>query len=431
MRSARPKVLHAIAGRPMLGHVLATVAAAGIEHVAVVVGPDHGAVAAAAPDARIFVQHERRGTAHAVLAARDAIAAGYDDLLVLFADTPLVEPATLERLRAARPADAALAVLGFEAADPHGYGRLLREGDRLVAIREEKDASAAERAVRLCNAGLMVLDGRRALDLLDAVGSGNAQDEFYLTEAVALARSRGLDVGICLAPADEVMGVNDRRQLAAAERAMQQRLRDAAMLAGATLVEPGSVTLAYDTVLGRDVVVEPNVVFGPGVVVGEGSLVRAFSHLEGAIVGPAVTIGPFARLRPGASLAEGVHIGNFVEIKAATVEAGAKINHLSYIGDARVGARTNIGAGAVTCNYDGFAKHRTEIGADAFIGVGSALVAPVSIGAGAFVGTGSVVTEDVAADALVVARARQVEKPGWARAYRTRRQADIARGRKE
>ena len=431
MRSARPKVLHAIAGRSMLEHVLAAVAAADITEVAVVLGPTaepvRRAVTAAAPQARIFVQAERRGTAHAVLAARAALADGHDDVLVLFADTPLVEAATLSGLRAARADGAALAVLGFEAADPRGYGRLLRDGDALMAIREEKDASEAERAIRLCNAGLMVLDGRRALDLLDAIGSGNAQNEFYLTDAVAVARSRGWSVGVCLASADEVMGVNDRRQLAAAEAVAQRRLRDAAMLGGATLVDPSSVTLAYDTMLDHDVTVEPHVVFGRDVRVGQGSTIRAFSHLEGATVGAGATVGPFARLRPGADLAEGVHIGNFVEIKAATVEAGAKINHLSYIGDAHVGARVNIGAGTVTCNYDGFGKYRTEIGADAFVGVHSALVAPVSVGAGAFVGTGSVVTADVAPDALVVARARQVEKPGWARAFRARRRRETGR----
>lgn len=425
MRSRRPKVLHAVAGRSMLGHVLAAVASAGIADVAVVVGPGSDAVAAAAPGSQIVVQAERRGTAHAVLAARAVIGTGYDDVLVLFADTPLVRPETLTRLREARAGDAALAVLGFEAVDPTGYGRLLRdEAGRIRAIREEKDADEAERAERLCNAGLMVLDGRRALDLLDAIGSDNAQREFYLTDAVAIARGHGWDVGVARAEASEVAGVNDRRQLAAAEATLQQRLRAAAMIGGATLVDPGSVTFAYDTVLGRDVLVEPHVVFAPGVFVEDDCTIRAFSHLEGAKIASGSTVGPFARLRPGAVLGESVHVGNFVEIKAATLEAGAKVNHLSYIGDARVGARTNVGAGTITCNYDGFAKHRTDIGADAFIGVGSALVAPVRIGDGAFVGTGSVVTHDVEADALVVARARPVEKPGWARAYRDRRLAE-------
>ncbi len=425
MRSARPKVLHAIAGRSMLAHSLAAIAAAGVEATALVVGPGREDVAAelraAVPEGTVWVQAERRGTAHAVLAAAEAIGADYDDVLVVFADTPLVRPETFARLRERRrETGAAVVVLGFEAADPSGYGRLVQDGEKLVAIREEKDASAAERRLTLCNAGLMVLDGRTALALLLRIGSDNAQREFYLTDAVALANADGRGTAIVVAREDEVLGVNDRVQLARAEALMQGRLREAAMRAGATLVDPASVTFSYDTILGRDVTVEPHVVFGRGVRIADGATIRSFSHLEGAEVGPRCIVGPQARLRPGAVLGEDVHIGNFVEVKAATLDAGVKANHLSYIGDATVGAGTNIGAGTVTCNYDGFRKSRTIIGSGAFIGVHSALVAPVSIGAGAFVATGSVVTEDVAADALVLARARQVEKPGWAKAFRDR-----------
>ncbi|WP_158808212.1 bifunctional UDP-N-acetylglucosamine diphosphorylase/glucosamine-1-phosphate N-acetyltransferase GlmU [Beijerinckia sp. L45] len=423
MQSSRPKVLHMLAGRSMLGHCVAAVAAAGVDRIALVVGPGRDDVAAEmqalVPHCAISVQVERRGTAHAVLAAEAAIADGYDDLLVVFADTPLVRPETFQTLRIAlRDTGAAVVALGFEARDPTGYGRLLVNGTRLDAIREEKDATPDERNITLCNAGLMALDGRIALDLLRRIGTQNAQGEFYLTDVVALARSESLETAVAVAPEDEVLGVNDRVQLARAESLMQGRLREKAMRGGATLVDPSSVTLAFDTVLGRDVTIEPNVVFATGVQVADGVTIRAFSHLEGVEVGARATIGPFARLRPGSVLHEDVHVGNFVEIKASTLEAGVKANHLSYIGDASIGAKTNIGAGTITCNYNGFQKFRTQIGAGAFIGVNSALVAPVTIGDGAFIGTGSVVTEDVAADALVIARARQVEKPGWAKTFR-------------
>ncbi len=423
MRSAIPKVLHELAGRSMLAQVLAAVTAAGTGRVAVVVGPDHDEVAAearaAVPTAKIVVQAERKGTAHAVLAAREIIAEGFDDLLVCFADTPLVAPESFARLRSCLATEGhAVAVLGFEASDPSGYGRLLVEAGRLLAIREERDASPAERTLTLCNAGLMALDGRLALSLLEAIGNANAKGEYYLTDCVALAAAKGLTAGVVVAAEAEVMGVNDRVQLAAAEALVQRRLREAAMRAGVTMLDPSSVTLSHDTRLGRDVVIEPHVVFGPGVTVGDGTRIRSFSHLEGATVGQRVTIGPFARLRPGAKLAEKVHIGNFVEVKAAEVGAGAKINHLSYIGDASIGARTNVGAGTITCNYDGFHKHRTVIGEGAFIGSNSALVAPVEIGNGAYIGSGSVITEDVEADALALGRARQVAKPGWVKRLR-------------
>ncbi|MGH6838892.1 MAG: bifunctional UDP-N-acetylglucosamine diphosphorylase/glucosamine-1-phosphate N-acetyltransferase GlmU [Methylocella sp.] len=425
MRSARPKVLHELAGRSMLAHVLSSLVEAGAARTVVVAGPNHDAIVAEAKtivrDAEIEVQHERLGTAHAVLAAREAIGRGYDDLLVVFADTPLVRPETFVAMRKALAGGQnAIAALGFEATQPAGYGRFILEDGALKAIREDRDASAAEREIKICNAGLMALDGRHALALLDAIGNANSQKEYYLTDAVAVAKSRGLSISAEITAEDEVLGVNDKAELAAAESILQARLRAKAMREGATLIDPSSVTLAFDTRLGRDVVIEPHVVFGPGVSIAEGSRVRAFSYLEGTTTGQNAAVGPFARLRPGTTLAQGVYIGNFVEVKATDVGVGAKISHLSYIGDASIGARTNVGAGTVTCNYDGFSKYRTEVGAQAFIGSNSALVAPVKIGDGAYVGAGSTVTKDVAQDGLALARARQIEKPGWARAFRER-----------
>jgi bifunctional UDP-N-acetylglucosamine pyrophosphorylase/glucosamine-1-phosphate N-acetyltransferase len=358
------------------------------------------------------------GTAHAVLAAREAIARGADDILVMFADTPLVRPQTLKRLRTALAKGAAVAVLGFRAADPTGYGRLLTEGDELIAIREERDASTDERAIKLCNAGLMALAGAHALALLEAIGNANAKGEYYLTDAVALARAKGLRTAVIETEEDDVRGINTKAQLAEAEAVLQQRLRAAAMEAGVTMIAPETVFLCADTKFGKDVTIEPNVVFGLGVSVDDGALIRAFSHLEGAHVGKGARVGPFARLRPGADLGEDVHIGNFVEVKAAEIEAGAKANHLAYIGDARVGAGANVGAGTITCNYDGIAKHRTDIGKGAFIGSNSALVAPVKIGDGAYIGSGSVVTKDVPADSLAIARGEQTVKVGWAKRLR-------------
>jgi bifunctional UDP-N-acetylglucosamine pyrophosphorylase/glucosamine-1-phosphate N-acetyltransferase len=423
MRSSHPKVLHKLAGRSMLAHVLNSLKEAGANQTIVIAGPNHGAVIAEAKaiarDAEIAIQTERLGTAHAVLVARAAIARGYDDLLIVFGDTPLVCPETYAKMRKALGGGQnAVVALGFKTKQPAGYGRLILEDGALKAIREDRDASEAEQDIEICNAGLMALDGNHALALLEAIGNANSQKEYYLTDIVTVARSRGLDVAAAIAAEDEVRGVNDRAQLAVAEAILQARLRTNAMREGATLIDPSSVTLAFDTVLGRDVVVEPYVVFGRGVSVGEGSLIRSFSHLEGAAVGQNAVVGPFARLRPGAELAQDVHIGNFVEVKASKVGAGAKINHLSYIGDASIGAKTNIGAGTITCNYDGFSKYRTEVGAQAFIGSNSALVAPVKIGDGAYIGSGSVITQDVAPDALGLARARPIEKPGWAKAFR-------------
>jgi bifunctional UDP-N-acetylglucosamine pyrophosphorylase / glucosamine-1-phosphate N-acetyltransferase len=420
MASATPKVLHRIAGQTLIGHAVAAVGNAGSDRLAVVVGPDRSDVAAEirrlAPSAEIFIQTERRGTAHAVLAARAAVARG-DDLLIVFGDTPLLRPETLRELFAALEG-AAIAVLGFHAADPSGYGRLVVERNELIAIREERDASPSEKAIALCNAGAMALSGKHALTLLDRITDKNAKGEFYLTDAVALARAENLKIAVCEAAEEEVMGVNDKSQLAGAEAGMQNRLREAAMKAGATLVAPETVYLAADTRLARDVIVEPFVVFGPGVEVGEGAVIRSFSHLEGAIVGAGASVGPFARLRPGTKLGAGVRIGNFVETKEAEFGEKAKANHLSYVGDAFVGAGANIGAGTITCNYDGFNKHKTDIGNGAFIGSNSSLVAPVKIGHGAYVASGSVITGGVPDDSLGVSRARQVNKEGWAKDLR-------------
>jgi bifunctional UDP-N-acetylglucosamine pyrophosphorylase/glucosamine-1-phosphate N-acetyltransferase len=427
MCSSRPKVLHAIGGRTLIAHVLTAAVQAGGAGIAVVVGPGREDVAAEArklaPQAQIFEQSQRLGTAHAVLSARPAIAAGADDILVMFADTPLVRPETLSQLRAALSDGAAVAVLGFTPKDAAGYGRLVMSGNDLVAIREEKDATADERRIGFCNGGLMALSGQYALAILDKIGNANAKGEFYLTDAVAIAREMGLKAVAINTAEDDVRGINTKAQLAEAEAVLQSRLRAQAMEAGVTLVAPETVFLSSDTRLGKDVTIEPNVVFGPCVTVEDGATIRAFSHLEGAHVGRGARVGPFARLRPGAKLGTDVHIGNFVEVKASTIEAGAKANHLAYIGDARVGEGANIGAGTITCNYDGVDKHRTDIGKGAFIGTNSSLVAPVKIGDGAYIGSGSVVTEDVPADALAIERSEQVVKEGWAARFRAAKAA--------
>jgi bifunctional UDP-N-acetylglucosamine pyrophosphorylase/glucosamine-1-phosphate N-acetyltransferase len=440
MRSTLPKVLHAVAGRTMLAHVLEAVRAAGTSASAVVVGPDSDAVAAEAkrvvPKAAIFVQAERRGTAHAVLAARAALAQGSDDVLVIFGDTPLISADTLTRLRGALHHGASVAVLGFRAADPTGYGRLITNGHRLVAIREDKDASEEERKITLCNGGLMALRGEVALDILSRINDRNAKHEFYLTDAVAIADDMALEAVVLETGEDEVRGINTKAQLADAEDAMQWRLRDAAMDAGVTMVAPETVYLSADTTFGRDVTVEPNVVFGPGVRVEDDAVIHAFSHLEGAHVGKGASVGPFARLRPGATLGARSRVGNFVEVKAAEIGEGAKANHLSYIGDGSVGANANIGAGTIFCNYDGKRKHRTEVGKGAFIGSNSALVAPVKVGDDAYVGSGSVITDDVPSGALALGRGRQVVKPDWAKRTATGKTAgkkavgNKARGKK-
>ena len=425
MKSDLPKVLHPIAGAPMITHVMDAAAEVGFAETAIVVGPDMGEVEEVAKShgaAQVFVQSERLGTAHAVLAARPAIEGFQGDLIVLYGDTPLLRADTLKAARDALGNGADLVVLGFEAEDPTGYGRLITNGeDRLLAIREEKDASDAERAITLCNSGVFAFRGEIVLGLLDRIGNDNAKGEYYLTDAVELARADGRDVVALRCPEDEVLGVNARAELARAEGRLQERLRQAAMAGGATLVAPETVCLARDTALGRDVVIEPNVVMGPGVVVEDGATIRAFSHLEGAHVRAGATVGPFARLRPGADIGPGARVGNYVEVKNALLEEGAKVNHLTYIGDARVGSGANVGAGTITCNYDGFAKHLTDIGAGAFIGSNSALVAPVKIGDGAYIGSGSVISKDVPEDALALTRGPQQLREGWAAKVRARR----------
>jgi bifunctional UDP-N-acetylglucosamine pyrophosphorylase / glucosamine-1-phosphate N-acetyltransferase len=418
MRSSMPKVLHPIAGRSMVGHVLATVGESVADRASVVIGPGRDDVAAEVgkifPGASVHVQTDRLGTAHAALHAKADMAQISDVIIILFADTPLVRAETITLLRDAILGGAAVAGLGFRAKDPTGYGRFVMQGKNLIAIREHKDASLEEKKINLCNAGLMALDGRKALAILEKIGNANAQQEFYLTDAVEVAIAQGLTAVAVEAPEEEVMGVNDRVQLSIAEGIMQSRLRENAMRNGVTLIDPSSVFFSYDTKIGRDVIVEPQVFFGKGVSIADRVVIHASSHLEGATVGEGVQIGPFARLRPGANLAKGVKIGNFVEIKNANLDEGAKVNHLSYVGDAHVGAGANIGAGTITCNYDGYFKHRTEIGKNAFIGTNSSLVAPVTISEGAYVGSGSVITDAVPAGALALGRGRQSNKLGWA-----------------
>jgi len=423
MKSEIPKVLHEVAGRSMLGHVLARLSEADIPDVCVVVGPGQTQVLAQAlqqvPHAQVFVQSERRGTAHAVLAAQDALAAHYDDVIVLFADTPLITSSTIIAMRAALAEGVGVVALGFVASNPFGYGRLVKDNvGRLTEIVEEKDATESQREINLCNAGLMAIDGRHALSLLKRINNRNVKKEFYLTDIVALARSEGLITQVVIADEVEVLGVNDRLQLAQAEAVAQSRLRRRAMAQGVTMIAPETVFLAEDTIIGRDVRLEPYIVIGQGVSIADGAIIYSYTHLEGVTIGAGAMIGPFARLRPGVNLADKVKVGNFVEIKNSSIAMGAKINHLSYVGDTDIGTKANIGAGVITCNYDGFFKYRTQIGAQAFIGSNSSLVAPVEIGDGAYVGSGSVVTRNVASDALVVARGQQKEIPGWAAKFR-------------
>lgn len=422
MSSDLPKALHQVGGASMLGHVMRAAETLAPARICVVVGHGADAVAAEARDWRddvaVAEQTERRGTAHAVAAARDALAGFDGDVTVLYADTPLISPETLAAMQSARANGASIVVLGFQAAVPGGYGRLIVEDGALARIVETKEASPDELSVTLCNSGVMCIDGAALFGLLDRVSDDNAKGEFYLTDIVGLARRDGLTCAVVECPEAETLGVNDRRDLAAAEAAFQARMRIEALDNGVTLRAPDTVFFSYDTWLGRDAEVEQNVVFGPGVTVETGALIRAFSHLEGAHVSKGAVVGPYARLRPGAEIGNDARIGNFVEVKNAEIAEGAKVNHLSYVGDASVGAGANLGAGTITCNYDGFLKHRTEIGAGAFIGSNAALVAPVSIGAGAIVGAGSTVTQDVEANALAVARGRQTALPGRAQALR-------------
>ncbi|MDW9495883.1 bifunctional UDP-N-acetylglucosamine diphosphorylase/glucosamine-1-phosphate N-acetyltransferase GlmU [Sinorhizobium meliloti] len=430
MKSAMSKVLHPVAGRPMIAHVVDALASASISDVALVVGRDADAVSAAAATDEVavtsFLQKERLGTAHAVLAAREAIAKGYDDVLVVFGDTPLITAAPLKAARDGLAAGNDVVVVGFQATDPTGYGRLIVKDGALVAIREHRDASDEERRITYCNGGLMAIDGRKALDLLNRIGNANAKGEYYLTDLVEIARSLDGRAIAVEAPEEELTGCNTRAELAYIERLWQQRRRHELMLAGVSMIAPETVFLSWDTALAQDVLLEPNVVFGPGVRVESGAVIHAFSHLEGAHVRAGATVGPFARLRPGADLGAKSKVGNFCEVKNAEIGAGAKVNHLTYIGDAFVGAGSNIGAGTITCNYDGVNKHVTRIGANAFVGSNSSLVAPVSIGDGALVASGSVITEDVPADAVAFGRARQDVKPGRAPILRERYEAEKA-----
>lgn len=421
MNSDRPKVLHELAGAPLLHHAMRGAAALAPERMVVVTGVGAPQVEKAArafdPEAATVLQAERLGTGHAVLQAAPLLEDHDGDVIVLYGDTPFVTPETLERMvEARRGAD--IVVLGFEAADPEArYGRLIAEGDRLLRIVEWKDADAATRAVRLCNSGVVCAEGTLLFDLLREVRSDNAAGEYYLTDIVEIAARRGMTSRVVRCEEEETLGINSRAELLAAEAAFQARARARAIEDGVAMPAPETVVFGYDTFVGRDTVIEPYVVFGPGVTVESEARIRAFSHLEGCHVSRGAIVGPFARLRPGAELSEDVHIGNFVEVKAARIAEGAKVNHLSYIGDAEVGERTNVGAGTITCNYDGVFKHRTVIGKDAFIGSDTMLVAPVTVGDGAMTATGTVVTEDVPPGAMAVGRSRQVTKPGFASAF--------------
>ncbi len=425
MKSDLHKVLHPIAGKPMIRHLLDSVDAFSPDRKVLVVGAQREQLETALPDVMFAVQDPQLGTGHAVLCARASLDGFSGDVLILYGDVPLVSVATMQRMISAlTEKSASIAVLVFEPADTAAYGRVEIDARGVVTkMVEYKDASAAERAIRTCNSGMMAVRGEHLFELLDKVDNKNAQQEYYLPDIVKLAAADGLQTVAVMAEEAEVAGVNSRADLAAMEHGWQQARRTQAMADGVTLLDPATVWFSHDTTLGRDVVIEPNVFFGPGVRVADAVTIRAHCHLEGCTIGTKSDIGPFARLRPGAELHARVKIGNFVEVKKSVLEAGAKVNHLSYIGDARIGAGANIGAGTITCNYDGFFKYKTDIGAGAFIGSNSSLVAPVKIGAGAIVGAGSVVARDVDADALGVTRATQASHEGWAARFRTRQQA--------
>ncbi|MCE6953402.1 bifunctional UDP-N-acetylglucosamine diphosphorylase/glucosamine-1-phosphate N-acetyltransferase GlmU [Cereibacter sphaeroides] len=417
MNSDLPKVLHPLGAAPMLHHALRAGQSLEPERVVVVAGHGAEAVARAArafdETVDVVVQAEQLGTAHAVAQAAPLLADEPGEAVVLYGDTPFIRPETLQRMLAARESHEVV-ILGFEAKDPGRYGRLVTRGAELERIVEWKDATDQERVITLCNSGVICAETALLFGLVAEVGNENASGEYYLTDVVALARERGLSAGVVICDEAETLGVNTRAQLADAEAEFQRRARVAALADGVTLTAPETVFFALDTFIGRDTIVGPNVVFGPGVTVESGAEIRAFCHLEGCHISRGATVGPFARLRPGAELAEDVHVGNFVEIKNSVLDEGVKVGHLTYLGDAHVGEHTNIGAGTVTCNYDGVSKHRTEIGPRAFIGSDTMLVAPVTVGADAMTASGSVITEDVPAEALAVGRARQVNKPGLA-----------------
>lgn len=427
MRSAMPKVLHRVGGLPIVSHVVRAAIDAGSSRVAVITGPGHGSVRDAvgelAPDVRFFEQAERRGTAHAATMARELWQDVEGYVAVIYGDHPLLRGDNFAGIIARLDEGWDAAILGFEPADPTGYGRFITEGDRLLAIREHKDATDEERGIGLCNACILAFRADIFRDLIGKVQPNNAQGEFYVTDLVELANRAGYKVGYAIAPERDVMGVNDRAQLARAEALFQDLRRDDFMAAGVTLHDPKTVYFSWDTQIARDVVIEPSVVFGPGVRIGEGAVIHAFSHIEGATIGAGASVGPFARLRPETNLEDGAKVGNFVEIKKARIGRGAKVNHLTYIGDADVGSKANIGAGTVTCNYDGVNKARTTIGANAFIGSNSSLVAPVTIGESAYVASGSVITRNVEPEALALGRARQENKLGYATKLRARAEA--------
>ena len=428
MKSNIPKVMHPIAGQPMIAHLLQALKPLRPAATVVVIGPQMDNLAQTVNPAQTVIQNPPLGTGDAVRAALRALQGqlaplgGIDEVLVLYGDTPLLRGETLSRLlKNRRKASAAVIVSGMRPADPAPYGRFVLDTDGgLERIVEAADATPEERTITLVNGGVMAIDARYADELVEALDKHNAKGEFYLSDVVRIARRQGFSCAALELPVEELIGINTRAELAEAEALMQWRLRRAAMDAGVTMIAPETVYLSVDTRFACDVVVEPNVTFGPGVSVGEGARIRSFSHIEGAVIGTAAIVGPFARLRPGAVLEEEVHVGNFVEVKAARLGTGVKANHLSYIGDAEVGPRTNIGAGTITCNYDGFNKHRTTIGEDAFIGSNTALVAPVAVGSGAIVAAGSVITSDVSSDALTIARGQQVDKPGRAAEIRAR-----------
>jgi bifunctional UDP-N-acetylglucosamine pyrophosphorylase/glucosamine-1-phosphate N-acetyltransferase len=425
MKSSRAKVMHAVAGRPILGHVIAAVRGAGVSRIVVVTAPGADGVRAfaAGEGAESVIQTHQLGTGHAAACAESALGDFAGVLVVAYGDMPLVTAETFEQSFAAR-AEAGMAIVAFRSASP-AYGRVIVAQDGTLArIVEFKDATESERRVDLCNAGILAADAKNFFRWAAALKNENAQREYYLTDVPTLAKADRVACAVVEAREADMMGVNSRAELANAERAMQQRLRARALDAGVGMIAPETIFLSYDTVLEADVQVGPYVVFAPGVTVRSGAEIKAFSHLEGADVGARALIGPYARLRPGAVIEEDVHIGNFVEVKKARIEKGAKANHLAYIGDARVGPGANIGAGTITCNYDGFDKHFTDIGAGAFIGSNSALVAPVKVGDGVYIGAGSVITKPVAENALAVTRAEQKELPGWAEKFRTRKRAE-------
>lgn len=417
MKSSKSKVLHTVGNLPMISHVIAALEKTGVGDVALVVGRDADPVIAAARSGKLaitaFEQKERLGTGHAVLAARDAIARGFDQIIVAYGDAPLIEPGplgeALEKVRSGFD----VAVIGFEAVTPTGYGRLLTRDGELVAIREEKDATPEEREVTFCNSGLLVINGAKALSLLGKITNSNVKGEYYLTDIIEILRLEGGKAATVEAPADTVAGCNNRAELAELEAIWQRRRRHELMVAGVTMIAPETVFLSFDTEIAQDVTIEPNVIFGPGTKIESGAVIHAFSHIEGAHVASGANVGPFARLRPGANLHTNAKVGNFVEIKKAEIGEGAKVSHLTYVGDATVGEGANIGAGTVTCNYDGFNKFETIIGADSFIGSNTLLVAPVRIGRGALTATGSVITEDVPDGAAAFGRSRQVNKDGY------------------